>query len=228
MDLNGKTAVITGISHGIGRATAIQLLNQGTTVIGWGLTEPDYQHPLLHFVQTDIRDFQQVQNAAHYTLQTVGTPDFLINNAGVGYFVDIDHTSLQQWHEMFDVNVHGVFYCLKTLLPSMKRRGQGHVVNISSIAGLTGIPQMSAYCATKFAITGLSDALFKELRQYGIKVTCVHPGSVKTSFFNRIPHVDPADYMMHPEEVAQQIVRALQTSDNFLINTIVFRPLKTE
>lgn len=225
-DFSDKVAVVTGTSRGIGRAVTQQLLQRGAAVVGWGRRRPDFEHDRFHFRTVDIRSFDEVQQAAQELLSRFGKVDFLINNAGLGYFGPIEEMTLDQWHHMFDVNVHGMFYCIKTLLPEMKAQGAGHIVNVSSIAGLDGIAQAAGYCATKFAVTGLSASLFRELREDGVKVTSVHPGSTRTDFFDNVPGLEAHDYMMDPEEVALQIIRTLDTSSNFVVNSIVFRPLR--
>ena len=126
---------------------------------------------------------------------------------------------------MFETNVNGIFYTTRKILPTMKKLGEAHIVNISSIAGLTGISGMSAYCATKYAVRGLSHSLYKEVRDYGIKVTCIYPGSVKTNFFDEIDSVELNDNMMRPEDIAGTILNALQTHPNYHQIDIEVRPL---
>ena len=134
--------------------------------------------------------------------------------------------NIEQWHEMFDTNVTGLFYATRLALPSMKQQGAGHIVNISSIAGLEGYQQVSAYCATKFAVRGFSDALYKEVRDFGVKVTCVYPGSVKTDFFRHSENITAHDNMLMPEDVANQIVYCLESPPNFHNVNLEIRPLK--
>ncbi len=98
-----------------------------------------------------------------------GAIDILINNAGLGYFGLCEELPLEQWHEMFNTNVTGLFYATRMVLPGMKNQGSGHIINIASIAGLEGYQQVSGYCATKFAVRGFSDALYKEVRDKGVK-----------------------------------------------------------
>jgi NAD(P)-dependent dehydrogenase (short-subunit alcohol dehydrogenase family) len=226
MELQNKTAVITGISSGIGKALALQLLEKGARVAGWGLHKPDYKHKNLFFVKTNVRNLQEVETAFQKTQAHFGEEiHVLANNAGLGYFGYLENMSPEQWNEIFEVNVNSIFYTCRLIIPQMKKQDFGHIINISSIAGLEGISQTSAYCGAKHAVKGITDSLFKELREFGIKVTGVYPGSVSTGFFNRAG-VRPYPGPMSPEEVALQIVRALETSNNFLINNIEFRPLR--
>ena len=108
----------------------------------------------------------------------------------------------------------------------MQKNDEGHIINIASIAGATGIPGMSAYCATKHAVRGLSHSLYKEVRNDGIKVTCIYPGSVNTNFFDAIDSVTTSTNMMRPQDIAETIVHALQTHPNYHQVDIEVRPLK--
>ena len=107
----------------------------------------------------------------------------------------------------------------------MRANREGHIINISSIAGLEGIPTMTGYCATKHAVRGLSHSLYKEVRDYGVKVTCIYPGSVKTNFFDDIDSVKLTDNMMRPQDIASTIVFSLETYANFHQVDIEVRPL---
>jgi short-subunit dehydrogenase len=108
----------------------------------------------------------------------------------------------------------------------MKAQDEGHIVNISSIAGTLGIEQMAGYCGTKFAVRGISQTMYKELRNFGIKVTCIYPGSVKTNFFDKIPTVTVNDNMMMPEDLAATIVHCLKSHPNFHHVDVEVRPLR--
>ena len=228
MDLTGKTAIVTGASKGIGRATVEALLARGAAVAGWGRTAPEgLVHDQFQFFTCDVRDEHAVAEAYANTVRELG-PEIhvLVNNAGLGIAGAIDGFASDDWKLMFDTNVHGTFYCTRAVLPQMKRQQQGHVVNIASIAGTTGIENMAGYCATKFAVRGFSQSLFKEVRNDGIKVTCLYPGSTQTNFFDDMPGTPTNDSMMRPEDVAAAIIYSLETPDNFLIVDVEMRPLQ--
>ena len=228
MDLTGKVAIVTGASKGIGRATVEALLARGVTVAGWGRTAPaGLVHDRFQFFECDVRDEHAVAEALTNTQRELG-PDVhvLVNNAGLGIAGSVDGFSSDDWRLMFDTNVHGTFFCTRAVLPLMKRQQLGHVVNIASIAGTTGIENMAGYCATKFAVRGFSQSLFKEVRNDGIKVTCLYPGSTQTNFFDDIPGAAINDSMMRPEDIASAIVYSLETPDNFLIVDMEMRPLQ--
>lgn len=226
MNLEGKRAVITGISKGIGKRLTLQLLEKGVHVFGWGMTKPEYDHENLTFLETDVRSRDSVTKTAETTLAQAGTIDILINNAGLGYFGYIEDMSDEIIDKMLLTNINGTIYCTQALVKGMKKQESGHIINISSIAGLEGMQQVSVYCASKFAVRGLTESLFKELRDFGIKVTGIYPGSTETNFFDNTVGLDAHSGMMQPEEVATQIVNVLETSGNFVTNSVVFRPLQ--
>jgi NAD(P)-dependent dehydrogenase (short-subunit alcohol dehydrogenase family) len=226
--IHGKVALITGISKGIGRSLALALLDRGAIVVGWGQNSPDFSHVNLHFVKCDVSDAASVESAIHWTLQTVASIDFLVNNAGFGYFSPIESFDIAQFERMMDVNLKGTFLVTRATVPQLKKQGSGHIVNISSIAGKVGMPQGEGYNASKFAVSGLTDCLFQELRKDGIKVTTVFPGSTATHFFDGIPGFVANDKMLDPDELAYSIVHVLDTSPNYLIREIEIRPLNSK
>ena len=127
---------------------------------------------------------------------------------------------------MMDVNLSGVFYLTRLIVPLLKNNANVcHIINIASVAGLMGNPSISAYNATKFGLRGFSEALFKELRFDGIKVSCFFPGSIATAFFDEIEAIELHGNMMQPIDVAKTLKYVLETPDNFLINEITMRPI---
>lgn len=226
MDLTGKLAVVTGASKGIGLATAQALLQAGAVVAGWSRTKPALEHPNFQHYSCDVRDFNSVQEAYVSTVNRSEMPvSVLINNAGLGIQAALENMELADWQKMMETNVNGLFYCTKLVVPGMKQLQEGHIVNISSIAGTTGIEDMSGYCATKFAVRGLSQSWFKELRPHGIKVTCIYPGSVDTHFFDDIPGMQNARVMMQPKDIASTILHCLQAPPHYHHVDIEVRPL---
>ena len=224
--LKGKVCIITGVSGGIGLALCEALLARGATVAGWGRQAPELKHERFVFYCVDIRVQAEVQKAFRETLAYHGSRvDIVVNNAGVGYFKVLEDLTAEEWNDMFATNVDGLFYMLREIVPLMKSHRSGHIVNVSSIAGLEGIPEATGYCGTKFAVRGLSKALFSEVRKSGIKVTCVFPGSVNTEFFRNYPAVTANETMMDARDVANSIVQVLDTPPNFNVSEIELRPL---
>jgi len=226
ISLKEKIAIVTGCSKGIGLATTMSLLKKGVVVAGWSRTPTNISHEnFTHFV-TDVSNIESVQKSHKHTVAKIGQADILINNAGIGFvsrFEELDH---DKWHKMFDVNVHGMYYCSKMVIPGMKAKGAGHIINIGSIAGTTAVKDMVGYASTKHAVTGMSHSLFMELREFGIKVTCIYPGSVKTGFFDNIDQIEAHDHMMSPEDIAGTIIHVLESSPNYHHVDIEVRPLK--
>lgn len=226
MNLNDKITVVTGVSKGIGRALCLQLLDKGCRVFGLGRSA-DIQHKAFTFIPCDVRNADEVNKAFEHVLAlSDGRLDILVNNAGLGYFGYLEDMPLEQWNELFQTNVSGIFHCCRMAIPVMKKQESGHIINIASTAALEGMPQVAAYCASKWAVKGLSESLFRELRDFRIKVTCVYPGSVKTDFFRNSPNIQPHDYMLMPQDVALSMVQALEMPDNFHTVNLEIRPLQ--
>lgn len=227
MELKNKVAIVTGASKGIGLETARALLKAGANVAGWSRSTPPLEHENFMFVETDMSDYGSVKNAFVQTTRKLGEElAILVNNAGLGYQGKFEEIPLEDWHRMFSVNVHGIFYATRLALPLMKQRGEGHIFNISSIAGTTGVEGMAGYAGSKHAVRGISHSLYKEVRNDGIKVTCIYPGSVNTHFFDSIDSVQANRNMMRPEDIADTILHAATTHPNFHLVDIEMRPLK--
>ncbi len=226
MELKDNVAIVTGSSKGIGLATVKALLEKGVKVAGWSRSETDINHPNFKFYKTDVGDQESVEASFKKTVDDFKTVAILVNNAGLGFAGNLVDLPVDQWHSMFNINVNGIFYCSRLVIPEMKKLGYGHIINISSIAGMTGIEGMSGYSATKFAVRGLSGAMFKEVRNFGIKVSCVYPGSVNTNFFDSIESVQANENMMKPEDIASTIIHFLESDPNYLPVDIEVRPLK--
>ncbi len=226
MELINKTAIVTGASKGIGKAAVIALLGKGVKVAGWSRTNPGIRHPAFEFIKADVGKMDQVESAFGQSLVFLGGQvHILLNNAGLGIFGKMDEISPDDWHMMFATNVHGIFYCSRKTIPFMKRQQFGHIINVASIAGLTGIDEATGYCATKFAVRGISQSLFKEVRKSNIKVTCICPGSVNTAFFNEVQGITANETMLHPKDIADAIVHILETPDNYLTVEVELRPM---
>jgi NADP-dependent 3-hydroxy acid dehydrogenase YdfG len=227
MNLQNKIAVVTGVSKGIGKAVCEQLLANGATVFGLGRNNNDISNSNYNFIHCDVRSFDSVQNVFNLIFtKTNQTIDILINNAGLGYFGFLEDMPIEQFHEMQETNLNGIFYCCKMALPKMKEKEIGHIINIASTAALEGMAQVVGYSASKWAVKGFSESLFREVRDFKIKVTCIYPGAVKTDFFRNSPGVKPHDYMLMPEDVAANLIFALQMPDNFHTVNLEIRPLQ--
>jgi NADP-dependent 3-hydroxy acid dehydrogenase YdfG len=228
MDLINKTAVVTGASSGIGLCTAKALLDKGCRVYGISRRGASINHPLYHDLKADVGDFAQFERAVKLIAANNHPVHILINNAGLGYFGKIDEMPLEQWHRMFNTNVHGVFYGIKLLAPMMKQQRAGHIINISSIAGLQAVVEGSGYSATKFAVRAISQSIFRELRPFNIKVTTIYPGSTNTAFFDKIEHKLNYEDMIQPEELVKSIVHILESDEAYLPFELEVRTMRAK
>lgn len=227
MSQQQKYVLVTGVSGGIGKALVDLYLSKGYVVAGFGRNAPLIDSENFYFYSTDVRKKENLEKSlASFMAVSKGKLDVVINNAGVGYFGLLESYDESSIQAMFETNVYGLIYLNQLVAPIMKHQNQGHIFNISSIAGLDAFPQVSIYCATKHAVRGLSESMYKELREFGVKVTCVYPGSVKTDFFRNIDSIEPNNNMLMPEDVATMIYQASETSPNFHQVNLEIRPLQ--
>lgn len=227
MNLKNKLAIVTGVSKGIGLETVKMLLEKGMKVAGWGRSAPDVQHAHFHFIRTNVGVRTEVEQAMKETQDHFGIScSVLINNAGLGYEGLFEELPVEQWEEMFNTNVHGIFYCSRVVIPAMKEQDEGYIINIASIAGSVGIEGMAGYCGTKWAVRGISQSMYKELRKSGIKVSVISPGSVNTHFFDNVQSMQANENMMRPEDIAESIGYLLETSENYHPIELEVRPLR--
>ncbi|NVJ85048.1 MAG: SDR family NAD(P)-dependent oxidoreductase [Algoriphagus sp.] len=227
MELKDKVAIVTGVSKGIGLEVVKTLLDKGVIVAGWGRNKPELAHSNFHFFTCDVANEESVEEAFQATQAKLGTDiRILINNAGFGVAGPTETFSSEDWKAMFDTNVHGIFYTTKRLIPAMKAADEGHIINVASIAGLNGVNQFAGYVGTKHAVRGISHSLYMELRDFGIKVSTIYPGSVQTHFFDEIPGMQAHENMMRPEDVAMTIVQTLETHPNYFVADVECRPLR--
>lgn len=225
--LRGKIIVITGASGGIGKEIAIQSAHLGARLVLLARSLDKLQtlkdslisqYGVDVFVyKLDVSDTEQVEKVFADIHAQVGTVDVLVNNAGHGTFKEVLDTDLEESKSMFAVNVIGLMACTKSVLPNMKRRQAGHIINIASQAGKIATPKSTLYSATKFAVLGYSNALRLELMADHIHVTTVNPGPIETNFFNIADESGTyvksiQKFMLKPENVANKIVAAMLTN----------------
>lgn len=231
MDLQNATAIVTGASRGLGASASAALIQEQCMVYGIArsadkLTEIQQELGEKFVpVELDITSHSDIVNWVNESFSDQYPPDILINNAGAGHFEEIHKLSTKVWHKMVQTNLDGVFYLTREIVPFMKRKKTtSHIINIGSILGKTANAKQSAYSATKYAIQGFSESLFKELRYDGIKVTCLNPGSIETDFFQE-SGIHSHGNMLSPDAIAHTLIHVLETPDNLLINDITLRPL---
>jgi short-subunit dehydrogenase len=227
MKLDQQIAVVTGVSKGVGLEVVKLLVEKGVTVAGWGRTAPDFTHPNFHFFGCDVSIEDQVEKAYQDTISKLGSDiRILVNNAGFGIAGKFEEMKSEDWKSMFETNVHGIFYVSKRLIPAMKTADEGHILNVASIAGLNGVANFAGYVGTKHAVRGISHSMYMELRDFGIKVSTIYPGSIQTNFFDSIPGMGANENMMRAEDVALTIVQTLETHPNYFVADVECRPLR--
>jgi short-subunit dehydrogenase len=217
----GKVAVITGASRGIGKSVALAAAKRGAKV-GLIARSVDELAAVLKeaggnanvrgaFATADVSDRDAVDIAIGALVRELGPVDILVNNAGAGAYSSFLQTDIDVFEQLMQLNYFGTVYATKAVLPSMVERGHGHIVNISSIAGRIGTPFESAYSASKFAVTALTEALDVELRPLGVKMSMVNPGPVQTDFFDArgVPYARKSPKPVSPERVAKAVLAAV-------------------
>src|SRR5215471_6870555 len=230
--LAGQVAVITGAGRGIGAAIAGNLASMGATAVLCGRspqplrdTEEKIRRAggMAHAQTCDVSDLASVDALAKQVEKTHGRIDILVNNAGIGAFSQPLHQlPPQQWDAVLNTNLRGVYYCIRSFAPMMIRAGSGHIVNISSLAGKNALPKGAAYAASKWGLNGLTYSVAEELREYGIRVSVVCPGSVQTGLS---PHEgkDPKK-MLQPEDVAHAVAMLVTQESRSFVSEILLRP----
>jgi 3-oxoacyl-[acyl-carrier protein] reductase len=193
LDFNHRTAVVTGGAAGIGLAVAMRLATSGAKVALWDRDEralgeaSDAMGGGALTRALDVADAVAVEHAARATADAFGRIDVLVCSAGItGPNKTTWEYPIEDWKHVFDVNVHGLFYCNRSIVPVMQRNDYGRIVNIASIAGKEGNPNAPAYSASKAAVIGLTKSLGKELAKTGIRVNCVTPAAVRTAIFDQM------------------------------------------
>src|ERR1051325_10603401 len=227
--LIGKTAVVTGGSRGIGLAIARALVTTDANVVITGTRAHHLSQAMSELgalgmsQQADVRKYDEVERAFNAAAERFGGIDILINNAGVGVFTPVAEMSVEQWHDVIDTNLTGVFYCCRAALAHLRKRG-GWIINISSLAGKNAFPEAAAYCASKSGLNAFSEALMQEVRHDGIRVAYVMPGSVNTNFGGH--QTAGADWKLSPDDVAEVVVDLLAPPVRSLPSRVEIRPAK--
>ena len=193
-----RTWLITGCSSGLGQALALRVLERGDRVVCTARRLEALDEFKSRFPQQaiplalDVTDAAAVESVVAEALKQTGGVDVLVNNAGYGVVGALEEFDEQAVHAAFDANVYGPYRLIRALLPSMRARKSGHILNVSSMAGLVGIPGFTFYSATKFAVEGMTEALAQEVAGFGIKVTLIEPGPFRTAFRGRNLYSAPA------------------------------------
>jgi 3-oxoacyl-[acyl-carrier protein] reductase len=235
MEIRGASALVTGAGRGIGRAIAKALAREGARVTAVSRTPTDLDS-LVNEIETeggvarafagDVRDASVCTSAVDAAVTAFDGLQVLVNNAAIGAFVNLADTTDEVWDAVMQTNLTAPFRLTRAALPHLARRG-GHVFMISSLAGSNAIAGLAAYCASKAALDHLAACLMLEVRQQGVKVTTIAPGSVDTSFAG-MPRSGDNSWMLTAEDVAATVVELVRVRDGAHLSRVEMRPARPQ
>lgn len=228
-NIAGKNAIITGAGRGIGRATAIAFAKEGINVGLIGKTKANLEKVAeelreygvnVSIAAADVANNESVTAAVEHVKSELGPIDILINNAGIGKFGKFLELTPEEFKNIIDVNLMGMYYVTRAVLPEMIERQTGDIINISSTAGQKGAPVTSAYSASKFGVLGLTESLMLEVRKYNIRVSALTPSTVATdlAFEENLTDGNP-EKVMQPEDLAEVMVAQLKLHPRILLKS---------
>lgn len=227
MDLDGRVAVVTGGTQGIGRAIAEALIEHGARVVIGARTAADVERvagALGANARGEVCDVREADDCAALVESAVdafGGLDILVNNAGIGIFKEVEEMTVEEWDRLQGTNVDSLFYCSHTAIPHLKKRGGGWIINIGSLAGKNAFPGGAAYNTSKFGLIGFSEALMQEVRHDGIRVSYIMPGSVATDGFGQ---AKSDDWKIQPEDIGKIVLDLLATPERTNPSRVEVRP----
>ena len=230
--LTGKTALVTGASRGIGFAVARKLGRMGAKIgiCARQANRLEEAAALLRTeeievdaVATDVTSAAEIAALVAKTEKSLGSIEILVNNAGIGYFGPIQEADEKNWDAVLDTNLKSVFLLTKAVAPGMIGRRSGHIVNIASLAGKNAFKGGSIYCASKWGLMGLTESAAEDLREYGIRVSAICPGSVATEFGSPASKKDPRK-MLQPDDIAHAVEMLVTQAPQSFISEVLIRP----
>jgi short-subunit dehydrogenase len=241
MSLKGQVAIVTGAGKGVGRELSRKLLNEGVHVIAVTRNTQDLQEldtETLEIQETtgsklvqicgDVAIEETVNQTISVLKEDFGKVDMLINNAGVGIYGSLDELDVEDYDAMMNSNMRSTFLFSKAVLPFMKERKYGHILNVASVAGKKGLPNETVYCASKFAQVGFAQALDYEVRSFGIKVSSLCPGGINTNFAmgtGRTPEDPNLEEFLDAKDVVDAIFFIVNQSPKSRVIEIFMRPI---
>ncbi|WP_062056294.1 3-ketoacyl-ACP reductase [Aquimarina longa] len=220
-NLKNKKAIITGGGRGLGKATAIAFAKEGIDIAITGRNEEVLKKTVSELEEFginaiystfDVSNYDDVKKGIKNIITTLGSVDILVNNAGIAAFGSFNEMDVNQWSQIIQTNLMGMYYVTKEILPHLITKNQGDIINVASTAGLNGNANTSAYSASKFAVIGMSESLMKEVRKNNIRVCTLTPSTIVSdmSIGLGIADNDSSDRVLQPEDFAELIVAGLK------------------
>ena len=232
INLKNKVAVVTGGAQGFGLAIAKRFLVSGAQVVIWDIDEKillSVEEKNITKIIVDVTSFQKIEEATKETLSLFGRIDILVNNAGIaGPSYTTWEYPIEEWQKIIDIDLSGVFYCCKSIVPVMKKNNYGRIINIASIAGKEGNPNAMPYSAAKSGVIALTKSLGKELANNNIAVNCITPAAAKTRIFDQISqeHIDymlskiPRNRFVKVDELASMVAWMASEENSFTTGAV--------
>jgi 3-oxoacyl-[acyl-carrier protein] reductase len=231
--LEGRTAVVTGATRGIGYAIAEALSGAGATVVISGRSQAGVAEAVRRLTNeakrkvigkaADVRASAEIEELFAWIDRETRGPDILVNNAGIGLFRSTAELTVEEWQETLETNLSGPFYCSRAALARFKNRGGGYIINMGSLAGKDAFAGGAAYNASKFGLTGLTEAMLLDHRYDNVRVTHIMPGSVDTGFSGGSAR---ADWKIAPEDIGEIVLMLLRMPERTLVSRVEVRPSK--
>lgn len=239
-NIKDKVVIITGASSGIGEATAIELASKGAKVVIAARRE-DRLKQLQAEIQTsggqaiykvtDVSSRQQMEELAAFAIKEFGQIDVLVNNAGIMPLSPLHNKKVEEWDNMIDVNIKGVLYGIAAVITHMRERKEGHIINVSSIAGHLVFEASAVYSGTKFAVRAITEGLRMEEAANNIRTTIISPGAIATELLNSISdpnlkssQVEASKIGIHPASIARSVAFAIEQPADVAVNEMIVRP----
>ena len=228
--LKNKKAIITGGGRGLGKATALAFAKEGIDIAITGRNEKVLKDTVeeikAHGVQAiysvfDVGNYEEVKKSIKEIVETLGTVDILVNNAGIAAVGSFNDMEVSEWSQIIQTNVMGMYFVTKEVLPYLLDKNEGDIFNVASTAGLTGNPNISAYCASKFAVMGMSESLMKEVRKNNIRVITLTPSTIESDMTIElgIATKGSEESVLQPEDFAELIVSGLKLPRRALLKS---------
>lgn len=228
--MESKHVVITGAGSGLGASLALKYADMGYHVTLLGRTVSKLRHIAdkmtsdnVSVYTLDVSSAEEVRSVFTQIKEDIGNIDVLVNNAGVGIFDDAENISPDSVDQVIDINLKGTIYCTQAVLPEMKERNDGTIIQVVSTAGMKGKASESVYCASKFGVRGFTESIVKELKETDIRILAAYMGGMKTNFWDDIYTEEEIKHLMDPEDVADIILENVKVRPYLTVPEIVIK-----